>query len=312
MNMFKVLLVVLMLSSLAAPAMAADPIEALKEGVSGGIQDFFVSAADSVYSWGDGYGLNDTAETDQIKEEYGAGPAAVFKIAAHDYNPYESEAVQKMRLRTAVIGVFIFVIYVFYGASCVNLSCSGMGWIEKAQYVVSETPFDEYRKILIRALASILLVHYAFKLILKINIALVYQIMYSVLDSIQLSPDHWIMYCMLAICYGAELIFYAIRFLVMNLLAGSDILIGSLYSFKTTREFSIESVKYFCKVTFLQFIIVLLTSWGTAIIDEAPIWAQHSGYFALMVVLVVISAIIIFGFTRMFKTAKAVTFKRRF
>lgn len=304
MKLLHVLLVVLTLSSLAAPAMAADPIEALKEGVSGGIQDFFVSAADSIYQWGI---VENTTESEAIKNEYGAGPAAVFKIAANEHDPYESKTVQEMRKRTAIIGVFIFVIYVFYGASCVNLSCSGMGWIEKAQYVVSETPFDEYRKILIRAFVSILFVHYILKFIINFNTAAVYQIMYSVLDSILLTPDHWVMYCCMAVCYGFEMVFYAIRLLLMDVIAGSDILIGSMYSFECTREFSVETVKYFGRITLLQFIIVLLTTFGISIIDESSPAFQPVEYLALMFVLVVVSGIIVFGFSKLFKTAKVTT-----
>jgi len=308
MRFSKLVLVVLLLSSLAMPAMAADPIQALKEGVSGGIQDFFISVADSIYTYGSEAGLNDTAESEEIREEYGAGPATIYKIAAYEHDPYESETVQKMRLRTAVIAIFIFVIYVFWGAACVNLSACGMGWIDRAQYVVSETPFSEYRTILIRTFAAIMLIHYAFKFIILVNAAAVFQVMLSVVDSIQLSSEHWVMYVMMSFCYAAEMIFYGMRYLVMDFLAGTDILIGSLYAFSFSREFSLESVKYFAKVTFLQFIVVLLTAWGVAIIDEAPTLLQHSGYFALMVILVGVSIIVMFGFTRLFKTART-TFK---
>src|SRR5665811_1035452 len=299
MKLFNVLLVVLLLIGLSAPAMAADPIEALKEGVSGGIQAFFVSAADSVYAWGE-----DTNETDQVKDERGYTVGSVFKIAAYKHDPYESTTVQEMRKRTAVIGVFIFLIYVFYGASCVNLSACGMGSIERAQYVISQTPFSEYKNILLKTFAAIFFVHYIFKFILLFNAAATYQVMYSVLDSIGLSPDHWVMYCMMSVCYGAEFIFFAMRILLIDLLAGSDILIGALYSFTFTREFSIEAVKYFGRIVLLQLIIVILTAFGISIIGNSPFWLQHTEYAALMVILFVISGIIMFGFSKMFHTAK--------
>lgn len=111
------LLVVLLLIGLSVPAMAADPIEALKEGVSGGIQAFFVSAADSVYAWG-----ADTNESAEVKEEYGYTVGSVFQIAAYEHDPYESETVQEMRKRTAVIGVFIFLICVLRGFLCQSVS----------------------------------------------------------------------------------------------------------------------------------------------------------------------------------------------
>lgn len=301
MKLFQVLCLLLMLSSMAMPAMGADPIEALKEGVSGGIKGFFVDAADSIFAWG-----GTSNETEEAKELYGYDVGSIFKVAAYEHDPYESETVQKMRKETAVIGVFVFLIYIFYGAACVNLSCAGMDWIERAQYVVSETPFSEYRKTLVRTFVCIFFTHYIFKFIIKFNAATTYQTMFNVADSIQLSPDHWIMYVMMAVCYGGEFIFFGMRMLLMDLLAGSDILIGALFAYTFTRSVSIESIKYFGKITLLQFIIVLLTAFGIAIINEFPMWAQTSAYLGLLIVLFVISAILIFGFTRVFRAAKAV------
>lgn len=301
MRLFSLILLALILLNLAIPAMGADPIEAGKEIVSGGIQSFFTDAADSIFAWG-----GNSNETIEAKERYGYAVGSVFKIAAYKHDPYESSTVQEMRKRTAIIGIFIFVLFIFYGASCVNLSCSGMGWIERAQFIVSETPFDQYKNTLIRTFASIFLVHYIFKFIILFNAATTTQTMFSVADSIQLTQDHWIMYVMMSLCYGGEFLFFGMRMLLMDLLAGSDILVGALFAFAFTRSVSVESVKYFGKITLLQFIIVLITAFGIAIIDEFPMWAQTSAYLGLLIVLFVISAILMFGFTRIFKTVKMI------
>jgi hypothetical protein len=304
MKLFKVLILVLLLTGLSMPAMAADPIKAGEEMISGGIRAFFTDAADSVFNWG----INSN-ETIEAKDKYGYSVGSVFKIAANKYDPYESETVQEMRKKTAVTGVFLFILYVFYGAACVNLSCSGMGFIERTQYVISETPLNEYKNILLKTFAAIFFTHYIFKFIILFNAAATYEIMYSVADSIQLTQDHWVMYCMMALCYGAELGFFAMRLLLMDLMAGSDILIGSLFAFAFTRELSIETVKYFGKITLLQFIIVLFTAFGIAIIGESPNW-QPLKYLCLMVVLFIISGGIMFGFSSIFKSGKVLV-KRR-
>jgi hypothetical protein len=300
MKLVKVFVLVLMLSSFAMPAMAADPIKAMEGTITGGLKGLFVDAADSIFN----YGMNTTNETEAVKDKYGYSIGAVHKIASYKHDPYESKTVQEMRKRTAIIGVFLFIIYVFYGAACVNLSCGGAGWIERAQYVISETPFSEYKNTLLKTFGAILFTHYLFKFIILFNEAVTNQVMYDVSNSIRIVEDQWTMYFMMAFCYGGELIFYAMRILLMDLLAGSDILIGALFAFSFTRGFSIESIKYFGRITLLQFIIVLITAFGIAIIGESNSWLVMPEYLALMLVLFVISGLIMFGFSSMFKAGK--------
>ena len=312
MRLLKVLVLVLMLPSLIVPAMAADPIKAGEEMISGGIKTFFMDGADSLFtvapSNSTDVGTPDAYSTavDGINQKYGANVGSVYTVAAYKHDPYASNVVQEMRKRTALIGVFIFILYIFYGAACVNLSCGGMGFIDRVQYVVSETPLGEYKNTLIRTFAAIFFTHYIFRFIILFNSAVINQVMYSALDSIQFMQDHWVMYLMMSICYAAESIFFAMRMLLMDLLAGSDILIGALFAFTFSRSMALESVKYFSRITLLQFIIVLLTAFGIAIINETPQWLQYSEYAALTLVLFVISAVIMMGFSKMFKTAKHV------
>jgi hypothetical protein len=285
-------------------------VEASKEIVADGIKGAFLSGADSFYTMVPDNATdtilqdNYSQTVDEVNKNYGPNVGAVYTIAAYKHDPYESKTVQDMRLKTAVVGVFIFFIYVFYSAGCVNLSCSGMGFIERAQYVISQTPFGEYKNTLIRTFGAIFLVHYIFKLIIMFNTAVTSETMYTVFDSIQFTSEHWVMYFIMSLCYGAEFIFFAMRILLMDLIAGSDILIGALFAFSFTRNFSVNISQYFGKITIMQFIIVLLTAFGIAIIRESPSWLQMLEYFGLMIILVLISASIVFGFTRTFKSAK--------
>ncbi len=312
MRLFKVIILFLMLSSSVVPVMAADPIKAGEEMISGGIKAFFMDGADSLFTVAPSNSTD--AETpdaystavDGINQKYGANVGSVYTVAAYKHDPYTSNVVQEMRKRTAIIGVFIFILYIFYGAACVNLSCSGMGVIDRIQYVVSQTPLGEYKNTLIRTFAAIFLTHYIFKFIILFNQTVTNQAMYATLDSIQLTQDHWVMYCMMSVCYAAESIFFAMRILFMDLLAGSDILIGALFAFSFSRSMALESIKYFGRITLLQFTIVLLSAFGIAIINETPQLLQIPAYAALTIVLFVISGVIMMGFSKMFKTAKTV------
>jgi hypothetical protein len=92
---------------------------------------------------------------------------------------------------------------------------------------------------------------------------------------------------------------------MMDLIAGSDILLGALFAFSFTRGLAIETVKYFAKITLLQFIIVLLTAFGISIINESA-YGQPLGYLCLITILVIISGGIVFGFSKIFSASKTI------
>lgn len=276
----------------------------LTVSVTNGIKAFFVDIADSIFNIGGG-----TNETEAVKNQYGYAVGSVFKIATYENDPYKSPIVKTMRDRTAVIGVFIFILYIFYGAACVNLSCGGMGLFERVQYMVTKTPIDEYKTTLIIAFGAIFFIHYIFRFILLFNQAVTTETMYSVLDAIPLSLDNWVMYLAMSVCYGLESIFFMIRIIMMDLIAGSDILLGALFAFSFTRGLAIETVKYFAKITLLQFIIVLLTAFGVLIIESLPAW-KPLGYLCLMLILVIVSGGIVFGFKQIFSASKTVISRR--
>ena len=272
----------------------------LEKSVTDGIKGFFISAADSVFNIG-----GSSNESTNVKNNYGYAVGSVFKIATYSNDPYQSETVQAMRIRTAVIGVFIFILYVFYGAACVNLSCGGGGVFERTQYILTQTPFSEYKNTLIRTFGAIFLTHYLFKFIILFNQAVTTQAMFSVLDAIPFQLDNWVMYLAMSVCYGLESVFFTMRIILMDLIAGSDILIGALFAFSFTREMSLETIKYFGKITLLQFIIVLLTAFGISIIESLPT-GKPLGYICLILILVIISGGLVFGFSRIFSASKTV------
>lgn len=276
----------------------------LTVSVTNGIKAFFVDIADSIFNFG-----GSTNETEAVKNKYGYAVGSVFKIATYENDPYKSPVVKAMRDRTAVIGVFIFILYILYGAACVNLSCGGMGLFERVQYMVTNTPMGEYKNTLIIAFGAIFFIHYIFRFILLFNNAITTEAMYSVLDIIPLTLENWVMYLVMAVCYGLESVFFMIRIIMMDLIAGSDILLGALFAFSFTRGLAIETVKYFAKITLLQFIIVLLTAFGVSIIESLPA-GKPLGYLCLMLILVVISSGIVFGFKSIFSASKTVIARR--
>jgi len=135
--------------------------------------------------------------------------------------------------------------------------------------------------------------------------------MTSALQYIPLDLENWVVYFIMAFCYLFESFFFGLRFILMGLISGADILLGGLFAFPAMRSFVIETVKYFTRITFMQFIVVLVTFFGVALIDEIPIFKAHA-CICLTVVILVISGVIVFGFSNLFKATKtAVRFQRR-
>ena len=169
--------------------------------------------------------------------------------------------------------------------------------------MITKPPIDEYQSTLIIAFGAIFFIHYIFRFIILFDQAITTESMYSVLDAIPLSIDNWVMYLAMSICYGLESVFFMIRIIMMDLIAGSDILLGALFAFSFTRGMAIETIKYFAKITLLQFIIVLFTAFGISIIEALPT-GKPLGYLCLILILVIISGGIVFGFKQIFSASK--------
>lgn len=320
----KVIVLALLLSSLlVSPALAANPAEVVTGAVKDALIGFFTDGADSVdfsadpnssYYYDTGAPATNSTAVDEYSErvaavqnKYGPSVSSIYILSAYNNDPYKSPTVQKMRMRTAVIGIFFFLIFIFGGGAIVNFSsCKGMAFMERAQYTYTHTPFTEYKNGLIRAFLGILFIHLLFKFIITINYGITETQISSVLDAVAVTKHQWIVYCVIHFGFALEAVFIGMRIMAMDFLAGMDILIGALASWKFSTRFSKELVYYFARITFLQAALVFLSAFGLGIISESPGWAQVFMYIGLIVILLVISGIIVFGFKKALKTGKFV------
>lgn len=278
----------------------AGATEAFESAVSNGIKAFFVNVADTLFNVG---GTSNVTEA--VKDEKGYVIGSVFKVATYKNDPYQNKTVQDMRDKTSLIGVFLFVIFVFYGGARTALSGGNVRVLDKLEQSFEKSPLGAYKDNLIIGFIAVFFVHYGFKFLIMLNDALTVQSMYGSLDLISFNLDNWVMYFAMSICYAVELGFFIMRILVQDLLSGSDILIGALFALGITRELGFTIVKYFAKVTLMQFLIVLLTSFGVAIIESSS-YGKPLGYIILTTCLAIISAGILFGFVTVFKTSKMI------
>lgn len=319
MRLARIVLVLLLISSMAMPAMAADPVQAVEQAVKNGFIDVFLSGADSLteqnpanYSYDTGKPTSNSTQPDNyseqianVKNKYGPSISSIYMLSAYNHDPYKSQTVQTMRLRTVVMALFLFILYVFWGAACVNFSCGGhVGLIERAHYTYANTPFNDYKNGLIRAFIGILFVHYLFKFFVMLNQGLTLTDMSSVLNAVQVTKHQWLLYCIMSLGCWAEMIFIGMRIVAMDLIAGCDVLIGALAASKKSLEFSKNICAYFCRITLLQCILVMFSAFGLDIVNESPGWLQIPEYLGLLIILFGISLVIMLGFTKAFKTGK--------
>jgi hypothetical protein len=319
MRLEKVVLVLLLISSMAMPAMAADPVQAVEQAVKNGFIDVFMSGADSLteqnpanYSYDTGKPTSNSTPQDNyseqianVKNKYGPSISSIYMLSAYDHDPYQSKTVQTMRLKTVVIALFLFILYIFWGAACVNFSCAGhVGLIERAHYTYANTSFSEYKNGLIRAFIGILFIHYLFKFVILLNHGLTLTSMGSVLGAVQVTKNQWLVYFIMSIGCWLESIFIGMRILVMDLIAGCDVLLGAIAGSVVGLKFAKTVVEYFCKVTLMQCILVCFSAFGLAIVNESPDWLQVPEYIGLLIVLFGISMTIMFGFRKAFSTGR--------
>jgi hypothetical protein len=121
------------------------------------------------------------------------------------------------------------------------------------------------------------------------------------MDSIAPTPDNVILYFIMAVLYLIMSIFFAWRTIVIGLVAAFALVLGGLYVMEYTRPAATLAIKYFLSLTFMQVIIVAVTSGGVLIIQGLkdltllPASSELTLYLALMLLLVAIGLFLVLG-----------------
>ena len=187
----------------------------------------------------------------------------------------------------------------------VNFSCGiHVSLAERVHYTYTHTPVSSYINGLIRAFIGILFIHYLFKFVILLNSGFTLTSMGSVLGAVQVTKNQWLVYFIMSVGCWLESIFIGMRILVMDLIAGCDILLGAISGSIVGLKFSKTVVAYFCKVTLMQCILVTFSAFGLAIVNESPDWLQVPEYLGLLIVLFLISMSIMFGFRKAISSGK--------
>jgi hypothetical protein len=283
---------------LLLPAACAGGPDIIANGVTSGLTDWITDLSDSMMSTAVSY-QNESAMIDNPIT------GGIFFVASYTYDPYQNESVRTMIEISALIWFFFMVIYAFAGYILINIKNSCPHGSQAIAYITginTESGMNQYIQNILLGLGILLFSHAAIYITLLLNTILTKLVMLDILASIAPTPDNIVLYFMMGVSYLLMSFFFWIRFFTINLFAGFALAIGVAYILSNfTRRISVWCMKFFISMVFMQFIIVLVTSWGISCIQGAhdmgflPLSNQVTAYTALMILLVGIGFVMLIG-----------------
>lgn len=282
------ILSVMCLLSAVFPVSADGFIDPLAKGVEDGLNNWIIGVCDSVFALG-----TDTNVTNVDPISHG-----IFRAATYTYNPFDNAGVQNVAEWSVTVWGVGILIYLLFGLFMVIISRRSS---EASQAIVfitkinTEHTLKQYiRNSLIGILGAVFF--YVFcGAVLLVNYVLTALIMLSVLPAVAPSPDCIPLYALTAGLYFVMLVFFAYRFLYINLYVGFGLLIVVLYVFSAqTRRISLFLTAGFFMVVFMQFVVVAITALGVLSIQASinsafiPADGVMLFYCALLIILVTV------------------------
>lgn len=312
--------IILLLIYISQPVLAddggVDPMQVGANMVTTGIANVFTKAADMCFS----LGFNATTEEMNIHENYGYAVNAIYLMATIEYNPLDNSFVKDTMVKTAVVGLFLIMFYILLGGTAVNLSILDSSINYRKVGILGNSyarPINEYATTIMKACLLMIFGYVIIYFSITIESIFTKLLMIQILDRITPTGENVIMYCMMALCYLIMSFAIACRLLIISLFAAGYIAIVGLYCFGITRESAVACFWYFEKILFMRTIIVGITVIGVGIISSIKISPQPIGvveglaylylqpimYVALILILVITSAKMIFGIKSIFGAA---------
>jgi hypothetical protein len=216
-------------------------------------------------------GLNESADTINVSKNHGLVVVMIYLIATIEWDPSEVPFIQEMQLRTAFIGIFMLLMFIFMGATSVNIYSMTAGRHERNAYILANRyhlPINEYVITILEALLMMLFGYTVLRMTLLLEVVLSRLVMIPILDRIAPTGENTLLYLMFVLLYIFVGIAIGIRLLIIGLYHGSFMFFVGLYCFGFTRPISIKAFLYYVKVVFLRFAIILTTTIGVGIIQS--------------------------------------------
>ena len=239
-------------------------IDPLSEGVKTGLNSWIIEMCDSVYAIG--VDEVNTTNADVISE-------GIFRASTYSYNPFDNEGVKNIALWSVCFWGVGIIIYLLFGLFMVivsrgsNDASQALAFITK---VNTEHTLKQYFKNAMIGVFAPVFIWVLCGAVLILNYILTAMVMLSVLPAVGPTPDNVPVYVMMAGLYFFMMLFFAYRFLYINLFVGFALLIVLLYIFSVqTRMIAIFLSAGFVMVVFMQFVTVAVTAAGVLSIQAS-------------------------------------------
>ena len=254
-----VLLVVVILLSSTSIA-SAGLSDAASTAISNGIENFFISAADSMF---------DMAISGFDKSEGVGTKGYIYNIASYTPDPMKSAPVQDCISWSKDIFKAAYPILLLCAFLAVLATHYKTGALQQLEQITGVNVGSKSNILARKAIDGIIVAVFMYIFIyfvFTLNNILTKAIMGGIIDSVAPSPDNFILYFMMALCYLVMGFFFSLRILVLYLFCGFALVIGFCLLIDFTKETAIGVCTYFVQTVFFQFIIVAYFSVSILII----------------------------------------------
>ena len=285
------ILSVVCLLSCVFPASAGEVSEYFADGVESGLNRWIIGVCDSVYA----IGIDETNTTNRDPVSQG-----IFRISTYSYDPFKNEGVQDIAEWSVTVWGIGILFYLFFGLLMVIVSRKSNDVSQGIAYITrinTEHTLKQYIKNSIIGILGAVFFYLFCGMVLLVNYILTALIMLSVLPAVAPSPDNIPIYVLTASLYFLMLIFFAYRFLYINLFIGFGLLIVVMYVFSgPTRRIAIMLTAGFFVVAFMQFVVVAITALGVLSIQASLNSGMIPDGFAMLFYCTLLIILVIVGF----------------
>ena len=258
------IITVLCLLSSVFSASGVGIIDPLSEGVKTGLNSWIIEMCDSVYAIG--VDEVNATNTDPISE-------GIFRASTYSYNPFENEGVKSIALWSVTFWGVGIIMYLLFGLFMVIISRRSNDASQALAFITKVNTEHTLKKYFKNAMVGIFAPVFIWVLcgaVLILNYILTAMVMLSVLPAVGPTPDNIPVYVMMAGLYFFMMLFFAYRFLYINLFVGFALLIVLLYIFSVqTRRIALFLTAGYFMVVFMQFVIVAITALGVLSIQAS-------------------------------------------
>ena len=275
-----VVLVVLILFSSTSIA-SAGLSDAASTAISNGMENFCISAADNIFSMSFS-GYDDSADNGTV--------GYIYNIASYTLDPMKFEITQDFISFSKSIFKAAYPILLLCAFIAVLLTHYKTGALQQIEQITGVKVGSKSNILARKAIDGIIVAVFMYVFIyfvFTLNNILTKAVMINILDVISPSPDNFILYLIMAVCYLVMGIFFSLRTLILFLFCGFALIIGFCLLIDFTKETAIGLCAYFVQCVFFQFITVLYFSACIIIIKEvtSPIYpgGEETMYFVMLI-----------------------------